>query len=93
MESVVNDQIKVLKESLEKQIKDFLSKAVRRDGGDFKVISVQYDGRGLPNMLKGTVDIKSGSESKTESMFWNIHGKAQSQLQQLDLVTEAPYKP
>lgn len=92
MESqTVNAGMEALKKALEQQIKDFLAKAVRRDAGKFTIDTIQYDGREMPNMIKGTIEVKKGNDTKTEGMFWNIHGKAQTADQRYDLVTEAPY--
>lgn len=89
-------------EQANQKLKDFLSNCKRRDGGNFKIASIQSDAQSNISAIKGTVDIE-GEKGKSQTIpaFWNINGSCQMNtiiktaqgnmpvpMRNLDLITE-----
>lgn len=66
-----------------KKIKDFITIAVRRDGGLFSCTGASEDANGMITTIDGTVNDKDG---KTIPMSWNAIGRSLSQNSGYDLV-------
>ncbi len=73
----------------ESQLVTFISKAVTRSGVPFSIGSVQKDGQGMVNTLKGTVTVNGQSQA----MLWNVLGRAfASNTTEFDLVEEVSFE-
>jgi hypothetical protein len=75
--------------SPEAQLLNFVNKAVTRSGVPFVITSVQKDGQGMVNTLKGTVSVNG----QNQPMLWNVVGRAfASNTTEFDLVEEIPFE-
>ncbi len=73
----------------ESQLVAFIGKAVTRSGVPFQVASVQKDGQGMVNTLKGTVTVGG----QDQAMLWNVLGRAfASNTTEFDLVEEVSFE-
>jgi hypothetical protein len=75
--------------SPENQLVTFISKAVTRSGVPFEISTVQKDGQGMVNTLKGTVTV----DGQNQPMLWNVLGRAfTSNTTEFDLVEEVAFE-
>lgn len=73
----------------ESQLVSFISKAVTRSGVPFAVTTIQKDGQGMVNTLKGTVTVNG----QPQTMLWNVVGRAfASNTTEFDLVEELAFE-